>query len=110
MRYYTITVDGRENINAADRFVGQACTRGIYNHGVRLAQVEVVIPFGEQGYTCTTEKGGLVSISYIKPANVGKTLDAMKRIGFSGVAYVAEEEGSDCWVGEVPGSGFCTVI
>lgn len=107
-RYFTVTVDGLENIRAAEKFVGEYCARGIYTHGKRLAQVEVVFPFGERGYQCSKNAFGLVSVSYINPANVGKVLDTMKRLGFSGLALISEEEESGCFVKEV--SCFATAI
>lgn len=107
-KYYSITVDGAENISAAEKFIGANCTKDLLIHGRRIAQAEIVIPFGECGYRCSDSPFGLVSFSYILPANVGKVLDSIKRLGFSGIALVSEESENECFVKTL--SCFATVI
>lgn len=107
-KYYSITVDGADNISAAEKFIGANCTKGLYVHGRRIAQAEIVIPFGECGYRCSDLPFGLVSFSYINPANVGKVLDSMVKLGFSGIALVSEESEDEYFVKTL--NCFATVI
>lgn len=110
MRYYCITVDGKKNHEAAEKFLNGCCVRGIYNYNQRLADVEIVIPFGEKGYKVSNNKYGLISFSYIKPKNVELVLNFMKILGFSGIAFCEMEEVSNGFINYVQGTEFCTII
>lgn len=43
MKQFNIAINGQKAVDAARAFIGTACYRGIYNHGKRIAQVEIVI-------------------------------------------------------------------
>lgn len=43
MKQFNIAINGQKAVDAARSFIGDACFRGIYNHGKRIAQVEIVI-------------------------------------------------------------------
>ena len=48
MRQFNIAINGQKAVDAAYKFIGGGCYRGIYNHGKRIGQMEVVID--EDGY------------------------------------------------------------
>lgn len=89
MYTYTITCDGKKNIEIAEKIANGHCYGHIANG---MAQVEVVIPYGEQGYTCPSKKHGLIDISYINQKNVDAVLAAMKQAGFSGLCLLCKED------------------
>lgn len=40
---YILSLQGQQAVNAGYRFQGEHCYRGIYDHGKRIAQLEVVL-------------------------------------------------------------------
>ena len=95
-RTYTVFgINGESAVKLAKRFQGGYCYRGIYNHGKRIAQLEVVLdePGEYNGYP-----NKWVEISVIGRAE-NETLSQLKKIGFSDewiLISTAHERGCMC--------------
>lgn len=100
---YTIRAYGENNIKSADKFLADACySRGVYNHGCELARLQIVEGYDIKSNTTVD----FVLLAYIRPRNVEKVLDAMKRLGFSGAVYVeAMNDGQG-----IHGTGFSVIL
>lgn len=95
MKYYLeLTLDGKENIERAKAFCNGYCYRGIRNHGKNIGQLEIVIDYGEQGYTIIPDKTGLISVYGVELMDFDKVLHQLKRLGFSGFVSVSVDSQS----------------
>ena len=94
---YCISINGQRAVDLGYKFQNGSCYRGIYNHGKRLGQLEVVIdePGEYNGYS---EKW--VDVSYIEHKNIDAVLKQLKRLGFSGCFAVLSESHEN--------NGYCT--
>lgn len=90
--YLELSLDGKTNIELAKKFQNGFCYRGIYDHGKRIAQLEVVIDYGEQGYTIINDKTGLITIIGIELKDFDKVIKQLRRLGFSGFVGVSHDE------------------
>lgn len=85
----TISINGQKAVDIGYKFQNGYCYRGIYNHGKRIAQLEVVLdePGQYNGYDIKW-----VDVSYIEPKNVDKVIKQLRRLGFGGcVATISDE-------------------
>lgn len=87
-----LTLDGKTNIELAKKFQNGFCYRGIYDHNKRIAQLEVVLDYGEKGYTIISEKAGLIDVIGVELKNFDKVLHQLKRLGFSGFVGVSHDQ------------------
>ena len=83
---YSLYIDGKKAVEVAKKFQNGFCYREIRTHKKVIAQVEVVLS------TDFGDNQDLVSIGYIEAKNINKVLDALKKIGFSGMIASLEEE------------------
>ena len=90
--YLELSLDGKTNIELAKKFQNGFCYRGIYDHGKRIAQLEVVLNYGEKGYTIISEKAGLIDVIGVELKNFDKVLHQLKRLGFSGFVGVSHDQ------------------
>lgn len=80
-------INGEKAVEIAYKFQGNACYRGIYNHGKRLAQLEVTVdePGEYNGYPLKWVDVMTTS------ENANETLRQLAKIGFTGYALVSYE-------------------
>ena len=78
--YVVLSIYGREAVKRGYEFQNGYCYRGIYDHGKRIAQLEVVVdePGQYNGYELAW-----VDVM-VEPKNIQKTLKQLSRIGFAG--------------------------
>lgn len=74
-----LSVYGHDAVNIAKKFQGNYCYRGIYNHGKRIAQLEIVID--KPGYYAGLENKW-IDVT-ILGNNFDATLKQLRRLGFS---------------------------
>lgn len=89
MQQFNIAVNGQKAVDAARAFIGPACYRGIYNHGKRLAQVEIVVD--EPG----TYKGlpnKWVDVTVLNQCDIEGVVSQLSRLGFSGCPCMIQAE------------------
>lgn len=89
MKQFNIAINGQKAVNAAYAFIGNSCYRGIYNHGKRIGQVEVVID--DDGYY----KGNpnkWVDVTVPEQKHIESVIKQLSRIGFSGCPCIIQEE------------------
>lgn len=76
-----ICINGQQAVDAGYEFQGNYCYRGIYDHGKKIAQLEVVID--EHGeYNGRPNKW--VDVTCTVGVSVKKVLKQLKRLGFDG--------------------------
>lgn len=89
MQQFNIAVNGQKAVEAARAFIGSACCRGIYNHGKRLAQVEIVVD--EPGmYKGLPNKW--VDVTVLKQRDIEAVVIQLSRLGFSGCPCMIQAE------------------
>lgn len=89
MRQFNISINGQKAVNAAYKFIGRACYRGIYNHGKRIGQMEVVID--EDGcYNGYPNKW--VDVTVPEQKQIETVINQLSRIGFKGCPCIIQEE------------------
>lgn len=101
MTYVVISINGQKAVDAGYKFQRNACYRGIYNHGKRIAQLEVVID--EPGeYNGLASKWVAVTTDF-KSAET--TINQLRKIGFAGCPALIEYENDEtmdtefgCWL------------
>lgn len=76
--YVVLSVYGREAVKRGYEFQGNSCYRGIYDHGKRIAQLEVVVD--EDGQYNGFDLAWVDVMT--KKENVQKTLKQLARLGF----------------------------
>lgn len=89
MQQFNIAVNGQKAVDAARAFIGPVCYRGIYNHGKRLAQVEIVVD--EPG----TYKGlpnKWVDVTVLNQRDIEGVVSQLSRLGFSGCPCMIQGE------------------
>ena len=89
MKQFNIAINGQKAVNAAYAFVGNSCYRGIYNHGKRIGQVEVVID--DDGYY-NGSPNKWVDVTVQKQDHIELVLKQLTRIGFSECPCIIQEE------------------
>lgn len=89
MKQFNIAVNGQKAVNAARAFIGPACYRGIYNHGKRLANVELVVD--ETGaYKGLPNKW--VDVTVLNRRDIETVVNQLSRLGFSGCPCMVQYE------------------
>ena len=86
-----LSIYGQEAVDIGYKFQGSYCFRGIYNHGKRIAQLEVVID--EPGYYNGLQKKW-VDVTVLEN-NLETTLKQLRRLGFSGSWVLCYTEDAD---------------
>ena len=88
-----LSIYGQKAVNIGYKFQGNYCFRGIYNHGKRIAQLEVAID--DPGYY-----NGLMK-KWVDVTVLGNNLDAtlkqLRRLGFSeswALCYTEDADGN----------------
>ena len=84
-----LSIYGHNAVNIAKKFQGDYCYRGIYNHGKRIAQLEIVID--EPGYYAGLENKW-IDVT-ILGNNFESTLKQLRRLGFAGCWVLCYAEG-----------------
>lgn len=89
MKQFNIAINGQKAVEAARAFIGTDCYRGIYNHGKRIAQLEIVID--EPGtYKGNTNKW--VDVTILKQKHIESVIKQLSRLGFKGCPCVMQAE------------------
>lgn len=89
MKQFNIAINGQKAVDAAHAFIGNSCYRGIYNHGKRIGQVEVVID--EDGYY-NGYPNKWVDVTVPEQKQIETVIDQLSRIGFKGCPCIIQEE------------------
>ena len=89
MKQFNIAINGQAAVNAAHAFIGSGCYRGIYNHGKRIGQMEVVID--DDGYY-NGNPNKWVDVTVQNQKQIELVLIQLARIGFSGCPCIIQEE------------------
>ena len=95
MKQFNIAINGQKAVNSARSFIGNACCKGIYNHGKRIAQVEVVID-DDGSYNGSPNKW--VDVTVLEQKQIGTVVNQLSRLGFSGCPCIIQVENvSGCY-------------
>lgn len=86
---YILSLQGQQAVDAGYKFQGNFCYRGIYDHGERIAQLEVVLD-SEEVYKGLQSKW--VDVILYKWEYAERTIKQLKRIGFSGCLCMFYDE------------------
>lgn len=102
---YAILINGQKAVDAGRAFCGHSCYRGIYNHGKRLAQLEVTVDDSGE-YNGRPNKW--VDVTIADRRNVETVINQLARLGFSGCPCIiaAEEDDGRC----INQSALCCMI
>ena len=95
MKQFNIAINGQKAVNAARYFVGNACCKGIYNHGKRIAQVEVAID-DDGSYNGSPNKW--VDVTVLEQKHIETVLKQLARLGFNNCPCIIQIENvSGCY-------------
>ena len=89
MKQFNIAINGQKAVDAARSFMGDACYRGIYNHGKRIAQVEVVVDDGGE-YRGSPNKW--VDVTVLEQKHIETVVKQLSRLGFSNCPCIIQVE------------------
>lgn len=89
MKQFNIAINGQKAVDAAYAFIGSSCYRGIYNHGKRIGQMEVVID--EDGYY-NGNPNKWVDVTVLEQKQIETVINQLSRIGFKGCPCIIQEE------------------
>ena len=89
MKQFNIAINGQKAVDAARSFIGNACCKGIYNHGKRIAQVEVVID-DDGSYNGNLNKW--VDVTVFEQKNIETVVKQLARIGFKNCPCIIQVE------------------
>lgn len=81
MKELVITINGQKAVDAGNAFCGKFCYRGIYDHGKRVAQLEVV---RDDDGTYNGKPNKLVDVTVLDAADMWKVVKQLHRLGFAG--------------------------
>ena len=102
---YAILINGQNAVDAGRAFCGSYCCRGIYNHGKRLAQLEVTVDDAGE-YNGSPNKW--VDVTITDRRNVEHVINQLARLGFSGCpCIIAVEEENGCHIKQ---SALCCMV
>lgn len=79
--YYVISINGQKAVDSAKKLTRGYCYTGLYNHSVKLGQVEITID-DDGFYKGIPNKW--VDVSYISHKNINLALLELSRKGFKG--------------------------
>ena len=95
MRQFNIAINGQKAVDAARSFIGNACCKGIYNHGKRIAQVEVVID--DDGHF-NGSPNKWVDVTVLEQKHIETVVNQLSRIGFKKCPCIIQLENvSGCY-------------
>lgn len=89
MKQFNIAINGQKAVDAARAFIKNACYRGLYNHGKRIAQVEIVI---DEPGTYKGNPNKWVDVTILNQKNIENVVNQLSRIGFNGCPCVVQAE------------------
>lgn len=89
MKQFNIAINGQKAVDAAYAFVGNACYRGIYNHGKRIGQVEVTI---DDAGCYNGNPNKWVDVTVLQQNQIETMLKQLSRIGFAGCPCIIQQE------------------
>ena len=81
MKELVIAINGQKAVDAGNAFCGKFCYRGIYDHGKRIAQLEVVI---DDDGTYNGMPNKWVDVTVLDAADMWKVVKQLHRLGFAG--------------------------
>lgn len=89
MKQFNIAINGQDAVTAARAFIKNACYRGIYDHGEKIAQIEIVID--EPGdYNGNPNKW--VDVTILKQKHIESVIKQLSRIGFKNCPCIVQAE------------------
>ena len=95
MEQFNIAINGQKAVNAARSFIGNACCKGIYNHGKRIAQVEVVI---DDDGTYNGSPNKWVDVTILEQKHIETVVKQLSRLGFNKCPCIIQVENvSGCY-------------
>ena len=89
---YVISMQGQRAVDAGYKFQQNYCYRGIYDHGERIAQLEVVLD-SELVYNGLISKW--VDVTLYDWRYADRVLKQLKRLGFEGCLCMFYDESND---------------
>lgn len=89
MKQFNIAINGQKAVDVARAFVGSGCYRGIYNHGKKIAQVEVVI---DDTGTYNGNPNKWVDVTVLEQKQIETVVKQLFRLGFAGCPCIVQEE------------------
>lgn len=87
LKQFNIAINGQKAVDAAHAFVKNACYRGIYDHGEKIAQVEIVI---DEPGTYNGNSNKWVDVTILKQKHIESVIKQLSRIGFKGCPCVMQ--------------------
>lgn len=88
---WVISIQGQRAVDAGYKFQGESCYRGIYDHGERIAQLEVVLD-SEEVYKGLQSKW--VDVILYKWEYADIVIKQLERLGFKGCLCMFYDEAS----------------
>ena len=88
-RQYCIAIQGQKAVNAGYAFQRGSCYRGIFDHGKKIAQLEVVLD-EDTYYNGILSKW--VDVIVFQQKDIEKTLGQLEKIGFKGCPCIISLE------------------
>ena len=89
---WVISIQGQRAVDAGYKFQKNYCYRGIYDHGERIAQLEVVLD-SDLVYNGLTSKW--VDVTLYKWEYADRVIKQLERIGFKGCLCMFYDELND---------------
>ena len=89
MKQFNIAINGQKAVDAARSFIGNACCKGIYNHGKRIAQVEVVLD-DDGSYNGSPNKW--VDVTVFEQKQIETVVKQLARLGFNDCPCIIQIE------------------
>lgn len=89
MKQFNIAINGQTAVDAARAFIKSNCYRGIYNHGKKIAQVEVVI---DTPGTYNGNPNKWVDVTILTQKDIESVIKQLSRIGFKGCPCMVQVE------------------
>ena len=95
MKQFNIAINGQKAVNVARSFIGNACCKGIYNHGKRIAQVEVVVD--DDGHF-NGSPNKWVDVTVLEQKHIETVVKQLARLGFNNCPCIIQIENvSGCY-------------
>ena len=89
LKQFNIAINGQKAVDAASAFIKNACYRGIYNHGEKIAQVEIVI---DEPGTYNGNPNKWVDVTILKQKHIESVIKQLSRLGFKGCPCMMQAE------------------
>ena len=89
MKQFNIAINGQKAVAAARSFIGDSCCKGIYNHGKRIGQVEVVID-DDGSYNGNPNKW--VDVTVFEQKQIETVVKQLSRLGFNNCPCIIQIE------------------